>query len=295
MTRQKPISVAIVGGGIGGLCLAIGLQRLAHIDVAIYEAAPEFKEISAGIALGPNAQRALEKISPEAAQGFRDIATSNSSPEFQNTWFEFRNGIRGPHEGVFLSKCQNETGQQNVYRAKFLNVLAALVSPSIAHFGKRLIAMEDKEDGVRIQFADGTTAEADCVIGADGVHSRIRKHLLGAENPAASAVFSGIVSYRGLIPMETARDSIGKFSEDAYMWCGDGGMVMTYPIDFGETLNVVASMSGKSSWDEDRYVVSATKSKLMKDFEGWGSIPTKVLEVSKKTLVSCDSRLMGNR
>jgi salicylate hydroxylase len=280
MSVEKPISVAIVGGGIGGLSLAIGLLRYPHINVSVYEAAPEFKEISAGLALGPNAQRALEKISPEAAQGFKEIATSNTSPEFQNTWFEFRNGISGPQEGIFLSKCENETGQQNVYRAKFLNVLAALVPRSISHFDKRLTAIEDREDGVRMQFADGTTAEADCVIGADGVHSRIRKHILGAEDPAANPVFSGIVSYRGLIPMEIARASVGKYAEDAYMWCGDGGMVMTYPINSGETLNVVASMSGKPSWDEDRYMVPASKKRLMEDFEGWDGIPTKVLEVS---------------
>ena len=76
-SHPKTFSIAVVGGGIGGLTLAIGLLQYPHIDVHVYEAAPSFGEIGAGIALGPNAQRALELISPGAKEAFTKHATGN--------------------------------------------------------------------------------------------------------------------------------------------------------------------------------------------------------------------------
>ena len=70
-------NVAIVGGGIGGLTLALGLLKYSHIDVQIYESAPSFGWIGAGVAIGPNGQRALELISPAAKEAFDKHATPN--------------------------------------------------------------------------------------------------------------------------------------------------------------------------------------------------------------------------
>ena len=70
-------SVAIVGGGIGGVSLALGLLKYSHIDVQIYESAPSFGWIGAGLNVGPNAQRALELISPAAKAAFDKHATPN--------------------------------------------------------------------------------------------------------------------------------------------------------------------------------------------------------------------------
>ena len=77
-TASKPLSIAIIGGGIGGLCTAIALLKYPHIDVQVYEAAPTFGEIGAGVGIGPNAQHALELISPEARAAYDKHATGNS-------------------------------------------------------------------------------------------------------------------------------------------------------------------------------------------------------------------------
>ncbi|KAF2814505.1 FAD/NAD(P)-binding domain-containing protein [Mytilinidion resinicola] len=167
MDHYNPVSVAIAGGGIGGLCLAIGLLQYSHLNISIYEAAREFKGIGAGLALGPNAQRALACISSFAAGAFRRHATANTS-------------------------------------------------------------------------ADAT-----------------REHIVGKAQPAATPVFSGIVAYRGLIPMNKARAKLGELADDAYMWCGGGGMAPTG-------------------------VVTSSNEKLMEDFEGWSEVPTKILEMTEE-------------
>ena len=81
----KPFSVAIIGGGIGGVCTAIALLKYPHIDVQVYESAPSFGEIGAGLGIGANAQSALELIAPEAKAAFEKHATGNLWPKHAKT------------------------------------------------------------------------------------------------------------------------------------------------------------------------------------------------------------------
>ena len=76
-SKPKAIRVAVVGGGIGGLTLALGLLKYDHLDVQVYEAAHTFGEIGAGVAIGLNAQKALKLIGPHACDAFEKHATPN--------------------------------------------------------------------------------------------------------------------------------------------------------------------------------------------------------------------------
>lgn len=87
--KPKPISVAVVGGGIGGLALALGLFKYDHLDVHIYEAAHSFGEIGAGVAIGPNAQRALKMIGPHAWNAFEKHATPNGWESYHDVYLEY--------------------------------------------------------------------------------------------------------------------------------------------------------------------------------------------------------------
>ena len=86
--NTKPIRVAIIGEGIGGLCLAIGLLKPSHIDVHVYEAASSFGEIGAGVAFGPNAERALDLIGPSAREALRKH--TYLSPSHANVFLNYR-------------------------------------------------------------------------------------------------------------------------------------------------------------------------------------------------------------
>lgn len=204
-SMDDSIEVAVVGGGMSGLCLAIGLLKYPHIKVQIYEAAKCFSEIGAGVAFGPNAQRALRLIGPETEEAFMRVVTHNAWEECKNTWFEWRWGY-GPHEGELISAPKNETGQTTVHRANFLDELVKLVPDEIAHFDKRLVRLERLGNGrVALHFEDGTVGEADAVVGAEGIHSVTRRHVLGEDHLASSPKYSGAVWYRGNKPKFISR------------------------------------------------------------------------------------------
>jgi salicylate hydroxylase len=289
MPPSKPIHVAVCGGGIAGLCLAIGLIR-RNVSCKIYEAAPAFAEIGAGVSFGPNALRAMELIDPEILKGYRGCSTTNGWPEKKTTWFDFRigqNNWEGEGERAAIGKHvvevrAGEVGQSSVHRAHFLDALVKLVPADVATFGKRLEAIIEGNDSVIMEFEDGTTAEADVIVGCDGIKSKTRKILLGDSHESANAKFSGKYAYRGLVPMEKAVNALGdELARNSQMYMGHHGHILTFPIEKGKTMNVVAfrtKMDGK--WEDDRWVLPMKRENLVEDFQGWGNDVQKILPVS---------------
>lgn len=194
--EKETINVAVVGGGMAGLCLAIGLLKYPHIRVQVYEAAHKFSEIGAGVAFGPNAQRALRLIGSNTEEAYLRQCTHNTWKEMKNVWFEYRYGM-GSRQEELIAVVRNETGQSTVHRAKFLDEFVALVPTEICHFGKRLEKISESDAGVHLDFKDGSRVYADCVVGCDGVHSVVRDHLLGDDNPKTKPQFTRSVAYRG--------------------------------------------------------------------------------------------------
>ncbi|KAL1311498.1 hypothetical protein AAFC00_001621 [Neodothiora populina] len=268
--------VAIVGGGIGGLCLAIGLHN-HNVEFHIYEAAPEFSEIGAGVGLAPNAQRAMSLIDPRIRAGYDRHATLNLYDEKKDYFFEFRMGmdgkpdakIAGMKSGDLLSRPGGiGKGMSMIHRARFVEELAALIPPSKTSFGKRLEKIVQTVEGVNMYFCDGTVAEADVVIGCDGVKSRVRQSLFGNKY---DAVFSGKYAYRGLLPMQKAIDTLGESrAGNSQAYLGYGGHVLTMQVDKGNTMNVVAFRTKTDRiWEDSRWVLPVGRPGLRKDFEGW--------------------------
>ncbi|KAK8162998.1 hypothetical protein BKA80DRAFT_274237 [Phyllosticta citrichinensis] len=291
-TTTKPFDVAVVGGGIAGLCLTIGLLK-HKIPVTLYESAAAFGEIGAGVALGTNAVNAMESIGPDVKAGFDRVATFNQWESEKNIWFDFRRGVgHGAHSGAdknagmgeLIHSVQTPRSSAYVHRARFLDELVKLVPDSIAKFGKRLSDMENLSDGnVKLKFHDGTEAVHSAAIGCDGIKSRTRQVVLGENDPAAKAVFSGKYAYRGLIPMDQAAELLGdELARNSQMYLGYHGHVLTFPVEKGKTMNVVAFAS-KPNWDDPSWVVPTTKDDLRSDFAGWSLHVQSIITLMQKT------------
>jgi len=249
----KPFNIAIIGGGISGLTLAIALQQHS-IPLTIYESASRFGEIGAGVAFGPNAALAMKLISPKIHEAFEKCKTANQWPSKSGSWFTARVGdarkadkdgyVRGSKkvgDELFDVQFGSDRGRGGVYRARFLDELVKEIPEGLAQFGKKLVDMCLVGDGsgdVECYFADGTKARHNAVIGCDGIKSTTREWLLGKDDPATKAVFSGKYAYRGLIPMDDAVDLLGEeVARNSQMFMGYHGHLLTFPIEKGRTMN----------------------------------------------------------
>lgn len=250
---QKPFNLAVVGGGISGLTLAIGLLQ-HNVPITIYEQAPHFGEIGAGVSLGPNAARALKLISPKVFDAFNKCKTTNVWDSKKDSFFTCRvgdarkadkDGFVRPGKKVGDALFDVRFGQNSdaggVYRAHFLDELVKQVPEGVAQFGKRLVDIEEAADGSGdkiLYFEDGSKAQHNAVIACDGIKSKTREWLLGKDNPAARAVFGGKYAYRGLIPMDKAVELLGEeVAQNSQMFFGYHGHMLTFPVEKGKTMN----------------------------------------------------------
>lgn len=227
----------------------------------------------------------MKLIDPAIHEGFLRCATNNAWPEYEKCWFSFRKGQdQSSKFGTNFLDLKCETGQLSVHRARYLDELVALIPESVAHFGKRFVNAEEKDDHVLLHFHDGSTAEHSAVIGCDGVKSASRQLVLGADHPALSPTFSGKYAYRGLIPMDQAAELLGdELARNSQMYFGHGGHILTFPIEKGKTMNVVAfSTKADGKWDDPEWVKPMDKEAMFKDFEGWAEAPLKILSLMQK-------------
>jgi salicylate hydroxylase len=281
----KPLRIAVIGGGIGGLSLLLGI--LQHTDPQIvmphlFESAPAFSEIGAGVGFGPNSVRAMRVISPKLWESYDRIAADSEmvmiDGEWKAQWHQFHMGMDGREgnalkAGEQISRIYNDNRKKNVHRATFLDEMIKLLpggtGEGLVSFKKRCTDVEEVEDGVRIHFADGTVEHFNAVVGCDGVKSRVRKILLG-DSKEFEPRFTGKYAYRGLVPMADAKKAVGDLADVSHMFFGYGGHLVDFPIDKGATLNVVAFQTKTDNrWEHDDWVVPGTTEQALEDFKDW--------------------------
>lgn len=214
MSSTKDFNIAIIGGGIGGLTLAIALHQ-RQIPVTIYEQAPKFGEIGAGVSFSPNAVQAMKVCHQGIYEAFEQVCTRNLWPSKKKVWFDYLDGYEpvmdkdGHQEAAFT--ISNSLGQNGVHRAHFLDAMVKLMPKDIAKFGKRLSDISEASSGKLVmKFEDGSTAEADAIVGCDGIKSRVRQIMVGADHPSAKPSYTHKYAYRGLVPMEQAIEAVGE-------------------------------------------------------------------------------------
>jgi 2-polyprenyl-6-methoxyphenol hydroxylase-like FAD-dependent oxidoreductase len=166
--------IAIIGAGMGGMAAA-GTLRQAGLDVAVYEQAHQFGRIGAGIQMLPNSMKVLRGIGVEDRLRQRAFAPFSHLNRVGDTG-ELKRELPMPEDlygAPFL--C--------MHRADLHEALTSIIPAEIVHLNKKLVRLEQNGGPVTLFFADGTTATADAVIGADGVHSVVRDIIIGPDKP----------------------------------------------------------------------------------------------------------------
>jgi salicylate hydroxylase len=283
----KPLHIAIIGGGIGGVVLGIALSKYPHIRFTIYESRAAFGEIGAGIGFGANSHLAMRLISPAIWEGYKSRASFNGWEDKQNVWFDFTVG-EGGNDGkrIIEVTMPGAMTQSTAHRAHFLEELIKLLPKACAEFNKRVVGVDQSGEKVVCQFADGTKIEADAVVGCDGIRSGCRPFVF--ENAElVRPVFTKKVVYRGIVPMKVAEVALGKErANNRQMYLGHGGHLLTFPIGNGALMNVVAFHSSQHDTWEGDWVQPLQKDNVQRDFVGWGKIVSKLMEVSQKQATS---------
>jgi salicylate hydroxylase len=247
--------VAVIGGGIGGLTAARALLRRGF-EVRVYEASPELREIGAGVALGPNAMKALRSLELEDA--VRAVA-GRTRRQLLRAW---RNGrvISAMDRAQQVERFG--AAACNVHRADLLDVLAAAVPGAIVTLGARARAVESDRGGARARFDDGNEVEADVVVGADGIHSVVRESLFGPDAPR----FTGKICYRSVIPVAAVPGDPPE--PDDAVWLGPRGTIVAYRVRRDELINVVCHHDDEH-YAHESWITECSRDEVLDRYRGW--------------------------
>ena len=267
----SPFKVAIVGGGLCGISLAIALD-VRGIECTIYEARSSFTEIGAGINLGPSALNSMKLIKPSLGELVYRSATRNPPP-YDEVFMHLRYGAdSGSHfDGDTVCELKSPpTGNLSVSRQELLQLLGDELGPGRAEFNKKLVGYEQNDSGVTIQFADGTEETASVLVGCDGIHSRVRAKIVGESNDFYEPQFHKEGVYRAVIPMDKAIEAIGDSARRSQIFLMPNGYFITYPIDGARAVNCGAWARKKAPWERKEWVIPNQKHQLHIDLKDCG-------------------------
>jgi salicylate hydroxylase len=254
--ERKELSVAVIGGGIGGLAAALSLLR-AGVGVHVYERARTLSEVGAGIQISPNASRILHRLGLAdalASLGVKPLAWH------QRRWDDGRTLLRTP----LAEAVEAEFGfpHYQMHRADVLDALARALPAERLHVGHRFAALVDHGDRVEATFENGTHISVDALVGADGIHSTVRHVLFGPEKPR----FTGCVAYRGLVP--AARLSHLDLEVTSQIWMGPGKHFVHYYVQNRRLVNFVAVIE-QDTWTRESWTDPGDLAHALAAHEGW--------------------------
>jgi len=254
MATEKT-SIAVVGAGIGGLTAAASLLQLGF-GVELYEQAPQFAPIGAGIQLTANAMKALGGLGLiERLRSIGFVPAAFHSREWDTA--------RVTNLLIMGKALEQRYGAPDlmIHRARLHSELAALIPSCHFHFGRKLVAIEQNESVATLVFADGSRVEALLVVGADGIHSMVREGLFGAEQPR----FTGRVAYRTTYP--TALLSGISIDERAKWWGPDRHVVHYFTTASKDEIYFIAVIP-EPSFRVESWSTKGDKDTLLAAFTG---------------------------
>lgn len=279
-----PPTIAILGAGIGGLGLAIGLIERG-VPVTVYESAEAFSTIGAGIGLGPNSLAAIDIIDKRLREKYHNVQTANEKPEFEHSVFdalyaeegfgEKRGWTRGFVGAPYFTRS-------SAHRKDLLEIMEGLIPEGTVKFSKRAQSIVEEGDKVIITFTDGEVVKVDSVIGCDGVKGISRRVVLEDTAPEQIApTYCGMYIYRGIIPMDKAKEILGTHAGDAKWFMMKDKGVAIYPISQGKEENFVFFITDKKPWTQGDSPVPCTKEEMVEDLKDFDPRLIKLLDWAK--------------
>ncbi|CAN7780068.1 FAD-dependent monooxygenase [Variovorax sp. LjRoot84] len=280
--------IAVIGAGLGGASAA-SLLFQAGFNVRLYEQAPSFARLGAGIHVGPNVMKVMRRIGIEDAMN-----TQGSHPDH---WYS-----RHWETGDILARVPlgdyavKEYGASylTVHRGDFHALLMEALPAGVTTFGKQLAKVDDRGDVVRLEFTDGSVEEADIVVGADGVNSRIREELLGAEPPK----YAGYLAHRAVFPTPSVKVGMLPFDACVKWWSEDQHMMTYFVTSRQDEIYYVTGVPAEK-WDlNDRWLPSS-KEEMREFYKGWHPTVQALIEntreVTKWSLLERDPLPLWSR
>jgi salicylate hydroxylase len=248
--------IAIVGGGVGGLAAALALHRRG-VEVSVHEQSAAVGDIGAGLNLGPNALKAFRALGVEDEAVALGVRTDR---QIIRSWRSGR---------VILRQARGEAMTQRfgapfltIHRADLVGVLLRALPDGMVRFGAACTGVEQRGSTAAAHFADGSAAEADIVIGADGIRSRVRESLFGPDEPR----FTGCICWRGLVPVDAVADI--DYGRDMTAWWGPHGHVVHYLVRRGELVNFVAH-ADSDAWLDESWTRECDRAEVVDAYAGW--------------------------
>ena len=258
MTPGRP-RILIAGAGLCGLTTALALLQRGY-DVRVYEQASELREVGAGVQLGANGTRVLIALGLE--EPMRRIVCEPEGKEMRlwttgQTWPVFDLGV-GSTQRYGAPYWMAHRGD---FHAVLLSAVRA-TAPEAIRTGAECTGFAQTADGVTLHLASGEQVTGDVLLAADGVHSAIRRQMFGE----GRAQFTGIMAWRGLVPMERLPTHMRRLV--GTNWVGHGGHVVTYPLRRGELLNFVGVVE-RDDWRLESWTTAGTREECTRDLGHW--------------------------
>ncbi len=262
------MKIAIIGGGIGGLTTAIALKQ-SGIDFEIFEAAPELKPVGAGIVMASNAMQVFQRLGIEKKimdAGLEIVEACVVDQSFKMISDLAVKEKIAPRYGI---------GSYALQRGRFQQALLTEIDSNKIHLNKRISSLIQHAGNVELKFNDGSTAEADLVIGADGIKSVVRKNLFG-EMPLR---YSGQTCWRGIARYTLPPD---KSMHSYEMWGKQKGLRFGFvPTSANEVYYFTTLYSPPHQMDEPGQV----KNKLLNLYSSFGSLPQQLIEATPEASI----------
>jgi 6-hydroxynicotinate 3-monooxygenase len=254
---RRTTRIAVIGAGLGGMTVA-GLLQRAGFSVKVYEQAAAFSRIGAGIHLSSNVMMVMRRLGIEKALfdiGLHPDAFVSRQWDTGEILFEL------PFDPA--SEAHYGAAYINVHRGDLHAVLESALAPGTVSFGKKLRDLAERDAAVRLRFGDdGEEVEADLVIGADGVNSKVREFLLGPEKPR----YTGHIAHRAVFPTRLLN---GLPIRACTKWWGPGNHILVYFMTQAREEVYIVTSAPQAEWTGSASFVPCDRDEFIATFDGY--------------------------